>query len=72
MKTFFIGGTIKEYNQYLTTLNMVKYTCLHIAYQKVTILVFGQLSVQLDQFLKFEGGHLLITTWNINSQSLKS
>ena len=29
---------------------------LHIADQKVKMLVFDQLSVELDQFLKFEGG----------------
>ena len=45
---------------------------LHIADQKVTMLVFDQLSVELDQFLKFEGGNLLITTQKITSQSLKS
>ena len=45
---------------------------LHIADQKVTVLVFDQLSVELDQFLKFEGGNLLVTTWNSTSQNLKS
>ena len=45
---------------------------LNIADQKVTILVFDQLSVELDRFLKFEGGNPLIIKWNIISQSLKS
>ena len=45
---------------------------LQIADQKVTMLVFDQLSVELDQFLIFEGGNLLITTWDVTSQSLKS
>ena len=36
------------------------------------MLGFDQLSVELDRYLKFEGGNLLITTWNITSQSLKS
>ena len=34
------------------------------------MLVFDQLSVELDQFLEFEGGNLLMTTWNVTSQSL--
>ena len=38
---------------------------LHISDQKFTMLDFDQLSVELDQFLKFEGDNLLITTRNI-------
>ena len=45
---------------------------LHIADQKVTMLNFGQLSLELNRFLKLEGGNLLLTTWNITPQSLKS
>ena len=45
---------------------------LHIADQNVLMLVFDQLSVELFQFLKSEGGNLLISTLNITSQSLKS
>ena len=45
---------------------------LHIADPKVTMLVFDQLSVEMNQFLKFEVGNLLTSTWNIAFQSLKS
>ena len=56
------------------TLNVVK--CIWfthiIADQIVTMLVFDQLSVELDQFLKFEDGNLLISILNITSQGLTS
>ena len=45
---------------------------LHIAYQKVTMLVLDKFPVELNQYLKFQGGNLLITTWNIAFQSLKN
>ena len=44
---------------------------LNIADQKVAVFS-NQLSVELDQFLKFEGGNLPIPTWKVTSQSLKS
>ena len=43
------------------TLSVVKLFGLHIADQKVTMLVFDQLFVELDRYLKFEGGNILIT-----------